>query len=84
MSTEGQDASGGSTSSDKAEMSKGNPENPSSKQQEVVLCSEKAVYVYSLPHILQVSISFIIQAHVCMQLFQLYLCYSLRVPFSGC
>lgn len=50
---EGQDTSGGFTSSDKAEMIKANPESPSSKQQEVVLCSERAVYVYSLPHILQ-------------------------------
>ncbi|KAI5683958.1 hypothetical protein M9H77_05186 [Catharanthus roseus] len=51
---EGQSTSGRRLStSEKAEMIQGNPESPSSKQQEVVLCSEKAVYVYSLPHILQ-------------------------------
>ncbi|KAL3525173.1 hypothetical protein ACH5RR_013545 [Cinchona calisaya] len=43
----------GSNTLDGAEMIKGNSDNPTSKQQVVVLCSEKALYVYSLVHILQ-------------------------------
>ncbi|KAF3634910.1 putative high mobility group B2 protein-like isoform 1 [Capsicum annuum] len=51
---EGQELSGrGLSISDGIDMIKGNSDNIASKQPLVLLCSEKAVYVYSLLHIIQ-------------------------------
>ncbi|XP_070024076.1 uncharacterized protein [Nicotiana sylvestris] len=51
---DGQELSGrGLSISDGIDMIKGNSDNSASKQPVVLLCSEKAVYVYSLLHIVQ-------------------------------
>jgi len=41
---------------DGIDMIKGNSDNIASKQPLVLICSEKAVYVYSLLHIIQVCV----------------------------
>lgn len=58
FSADGQELSGrGLSISDGIDMIKGNSDNSASKQPVVLLCSEKAVYVYSLLHIVQVSVN---------------------------
>lgn len=46
---------GGSNVPNDSDLSKGNPVEDSLKQSSLLICSEKAVYVYSLNHLVQVN-----------------------------
>ena len=69
--------------SDGIDIIKGNSDNVASKQPLVLICSEKAVYVYSLLHIIQVCVYLSCCAYIKLVDYQSQCVFSLLEIYSG-